>query len=79
MTYWNIGQHIVEFEQGGSSKSKYGSALLSNPAKILTARLGNGFSRPNLNNMRKFYLTYPNCQTISNNLNWSQICELITI
>ena len=79
MTYWKIGQYIVEFEQGGNSKSKYGSSLLTKLAKILTARLGSGFSRPNLNNMRKFYLVYPICQTISNNLNWSQICELITI
>ena len=79
MTYWKIGQYIVEFEQGGNSKSKYGSSLLTKLAKILTARLGSGFSRPNLNNMRKFYLTYSNCQMISNKLNWSQICELITI
>ena len=43
------------------------------------ARLGRGYSRPNLNNMRKFYLVYPICQNISDKLNWSQICELITI
>ena len=78
-TYWSIGKHIVEFEQGGDAKSKYGTSLLTNLAKILTARIGSGFSRPNLNNMRKFYLTYPICQTISDKLNWSQICELITI
>lgn len=29
--------------------------------------------------MRKFYLRYPNCQTMSNKLSWSHICELITI
>ena len=34
----------------------------------LTARFGRGFSRPNLVNMRKFYLLYPNCQTVSDNL-----------
>ena len=27
-TYWHIGKHIVEFEQGGDEKSEYGSALL---------------------------------------------------
>ena len=32
-----------------------------------------------LNNMRKFYLLYPNCQTVSDKLSWSHICELITI
>lgn len=29
--------------------------------------------------MRKFYLRYPNCQTVSNKLSWSHICELIKI
>ena len=23
-TYWQIGQHIVEFEQGGEAKAQYG-------------------------------------------------------
>lgn len=27
-TYWHIGQHIVEFEQGGKEKAEYGSDLL---------------------------------------------------
>ena len=29
--------------------------------------------------MRKFYLLYPICQTVSDKLSWSYICELITI
>ncbi len=78
-TYWNIGKHIVEFEQQGHAKAKYGTALLSSLAKILTLKLGKGYSRPNLNNMRKFYLRYPICQTVSDKLSWSHICELITI
>lgn len=41
--------------------------------------MGKGYSRPNLNNMRKFYLLYPICQTVSDKLSWSHICELITI
>ena len=52
---------------------------MSSLAKILRAKLGKGYSRPNLNNMRKFYLLYPNCQTVSDKLSWSHICELITI
>ena len=58
-TYWKIGWHIVEFEQNGNARAKYGAALLSNLAKLLRARVGRGYSRPNLNNMRKFYLMYP--------------------
>ncbi len=87
-TYWNIGRYIVEFEQEGNARAKYGTALLSNLAKILRARIGRGYSRPNLNNMRKYYLLFPNCQTTdksvancqtSDKLTWSHICELITI
>lgn len=78
-TYWNIGKYIVEFEQEGNTKAKYGTALLTSLAKILRIKLGKGYSRPNLNNMRKFYLLYPICQTVSDKLSWSHICELITI
>lgn len=87
-TYWRIGQYIVEFEQNGNARAKYGSSLLSNLSKILRARVGRGYSHPNLNNMRKFYLMFPKCQTsdksavifqTSEKLTWSHICELITI
>ena len=78
-SYWNIGKYIVEFEQEGNSKAKYGTALLSSLSKISRAKLGKGYSHPNLNNMRKFYLLYPNFQTLSEKLSWSHICELITI
>ena len=53
--------------------------MLSTISKELTLRLGKGYSRPNLNNMRKFYLKYSNCQTVSDKLSWSHICELIKI
>lgn len=79
VAYWNVGRYIVEFEQHGNAKAKYGTGLLTNLSKLLSAKLGRGYSRPNLNNMRKVYLVYPICQNISDKLNWSQICELITI
>ena len=79
VTYWNIGKYIVEFEQDGNAKAEYGKNLLSTVSKELTLRLGKGYSRPNLNNMRKFYLKYSNCQTVSEKLSWSHICELIKI
>lgn len=78
-TYWNVGRYIVEFEQDGKAKAKYGTSLLSSLSKLLRMQLGQGFSRPNLNNMRRFYLLYPICQTVSDKLSWSHICELITI
>lgn len=67
-TYWQIGKYIVEYEQGGAAKVAYGTSTLTQLSKQLTARFGRGFSRHNLVNMRKFYLYYPNCQTVSDNL-----------
>jgi len=78
-TYWNVGRYIVEFEQQGNAKSKYGLSLLTKLFRLLQMKVGRGYSRPNLINMRKFYLLYPICQTVSDKLTWSHICELITI
>ncbi len=78
-TYWQIGKYIVETEQDGKIKAVYGKKLLTTLSHELTLRLGKGYSRPNLNNMRKFYLKYPNCQMVSDKLSWSHICELIKL
>ena len=77
-TYWRIGRHIVEFEQDGNKRAKYGTAMLSNLAKILRARVGRGYSRPNLNNMRKFYLMFPKCQTSDKSIPNFQTSDKLT-
>ena len=74
-TYWKIGRHIVEFEQHGNARAKYGTSLLSNLAKLLRARVGRGYSHPNLNNMRKFYLMYPNFQISDKSISIFQMSE----
>ena len=58
-TYWEIGRRIVEFEQGGKSRAKYGRTLLSRLSADLTARFGRGFSADNLQQMRLFYQEFP--------------------
>jgi hypothetical protein len=42
---WEIGKHIVEFEEGGHERAVYGSDLLSNISKDLKLRFGKGFGR----------------------------------
>ena len=64
-TYWMVGQRIVEHEQSGSERAAYGQALLKRLAQDLTAQLGRGFSERNLEQMRLFYLGWPNPQTVS--------------
>jgi len=77
--YWQIGQDIIEFEQGGKLKAEYGKQLLLNLAKDLTDKHGRGFSRSNLQYMRLLYQYYPICQTLSGKLTWSHYVELLTI
>ena len=61
-TYWKIGEYIVEFEQGGNRKTKYGKSLLENLSKDLNRLHNKGFSRSNLNDMRLFHRYYPICE-----------------
>ncbi len=72
-TYWTIGKYIVEFEQNGNVRAKYGEQLLVNLSKDLTVSLGKGFSKSNLFNMRLFYTRFPIFQTVSGKLSWSHI------
>ena len=53
---WLTGYYIVEYEQNGSDRAKYGEKLLSE----LSSRLGKrNFSVTNLKIYRQFYLIYP--------------------
>ena len=58
-SYWEIGRRIVEFEQGGKDRAKYGQALLKRLSADLTTRFGRGFGVDSLESMRLFYKTYP--------------------
>src|SRR5271157_5771983 len=64
-TYWEVGRRIVEHEQQGQKRAKYGEALIERLALDLTAKFGRGFSRSNLWQMRDFYLAWPILQTVS--------------
>ena len=68
---WLTGRYIVEFEQDGKTRAQYGKQLLVNLSKDLTRMRGKGFSRSNLTYMRKLYLTFPKCETLSHKLTWS--------
>jgi predicted nuclease of restriction endonuclease-like (RecB) superfamily len=58
-TYWRIGQHIVEFEQEGDTKARYGDSILQQLSRDLSRTYGKGFSLSNVKRFRQFYLTYP--------------------
>ncbi|KSJ03913.1 hypothetical protein AO994_25065 [Pseudomonas aeruginosa] len=64
-SYWEIGRRIVEAEQQGKRRAGYGEQLMERLSADLTAQFGRGFSRPNLQQMRAFFLTWPIRQTVS--------------
>ncbi|HRO46702.1 DUF1016 N-terminal domain-containing protein [Agriterribacter sp.] len=51
-TNWEIGRHIVEYEQRGQERAEYGSKLLTKLSKDLRQRYGKGFGRRNILDMR---------------------------
>ena len=58
MTYYSIGRWIVEEQQEGSSRAKYGQQVINNLSEKLKNEFGRGFSGDTLKNARKFYITY---------------------
>lgn len=57
-TYYEIGRMIVEREQQGQKRAKYGTKLIQGLSEYLTEQYRQGFSVVNLKNMRKFYEIY---------------------
>jgi predicted nuclease of restriction endonuclease-like (RecB) superfamily len=53
---WLFGFYIVEFEQSGTDRAKYGNKLLQNLADKLSIK---GLTPPELSRCRQFYNTYP--------------------
>ena len=56
---WLIGKEIVQGEQGGQQRARYGSRLLEGLAARLKKDFGEGYSIQNLRYMRQFHLEYP--------------------
>ncbi|OQW87678.1 MAG: hypothetical protein BWK72_12250 [Rhodoferax ferrireducens] len=70
-TCWEVGRHIVEFEQGGESRASYGKNLLPRLAQVLTQEFGKGFDVTNLRHMRAFYLAFPIRDAVRRELSWT--------
>jgi len=66
--YWLIGRRIVEEEQLGESRAGYGKGQMKYLSEELRKEFSKRFSVDNLQNMRRFYITYPIQQTASVNL-----------
>lgn len=60
LTYYTLGKWIVEVQQGGSGRAKYGKRVLETLSGALNHAFGKGYSVSTLTNIRKFYEIYKN-------------------
>jgi hypothetical protein len=77
-TYWEIGRRIVEFEQQGAARARYGERLIERLSARLTKHFGRGFGIVNLTLMRRFYLEWsppPILQTVSEELDLLELAK----
>ncbi len=65
---WLFGQYIVEYEQNGEDRAKYGEELLKNIATRLLSSNMKGLSDRSLRNCRQFYLVYPQINQVISGL-----------
>lgn len=89
--YWFIGRDIIEEEQQGEKRAKYGSALLEALSARLTQTYTKGFGVSTLRDIRQFYLTYQDYnpihhalrgeseKTLHSNLGWVHYRALMRI
>ncbi|MDD5814727.1 MAG: PDDEXK nuclease domain-containing protein [Bacteroidales bacterium] len=81
-TFWNVGRRIVEEEQQGSERAKYGTELISELSNKLTLTYGNSYSKRNLQYYRKFYIQFPDFEKVNelvHNLSWTHIRRLLSV
>jgi predicted nuclease of restriction endonuclease-like (RecB) superfamily len=56
---WAVGAYIVQFEQNGEDRAKYGERLFERLSSDLQSKLGKGFGVRMLQQMANFYRVYP--------------------
>lgn len=81
-TYWNIGRRIVEEEQDGRARAKYGTQLIKNIAETLVPLYGSNYSKRNLDYYKKFYLLFQDFEIVNtrvHNLDWSHIRRVLSV
>lgn len=79
--YWQVGKKI-KTETLGNQRAEYGKEIISTLSDNLSNQYGRGYSRRNLFNMVNFYERFPEeqiVQTLSAQLTWSHILEIIKI
>ena len=55
MTNFEIGRLIIEHEQKGRKRAEYGKQIIQELSRELSFEFGGGFSKSNLEYMRRFF------------------------
>ncbi len=76
--YWNIGRVITRDIQRNEKRAGYGEQLLSKLASLLTKEYGQGYSKINLQDMRRFYELFRIDQTLSSKSSEGQILQALS-
>ena len=77
--YWHIGRIIVEHEQDGNMRADYGRFILQKLSARLTEDFGKGFSVRTLQQMKKFYVMFPNTNALRSQLTWTHYRLLLAV
>ena len=81
-TYWNVGKRIVEEEQHGDSRAKYGKRLIDMLSQELSLVYPKGYSPRNLRDYRQFYLYFRDLEIWHSrvpNLTWTHYRTLLSV
>ncbi len=81
-TYWNVGRRIVEEEQEGRERAKYGSKLIRSLSETLIPLYGRNYNKRNLDYYKRFYLLFPDFEIVNacvHNLEWSHIRRILSV
>jgi hypothetical protein len=77
--YWNVGKEIVEEEIKGKERAEYGNYIINNLSARLTQAFGKGFTKSNLNYMRRFYQTFEIGHALRGELSWTHYRLLLKV
>ena len=79
-----IGFRIAEEEMDGSDRAEYGTNIIKQLSKELTAKYGKGYDRSNLYHCLRFYKEFPEivdtvCRQSNIRLSWSHYRVLLQV
>lgn len=77
--YWELGRKIVEEEQQGKERAKYGTYLLKTLSKELISFYGEAFSKRQLERYRQFYMIFSIASAVRTQFSWTHYKLLLSL